>query len=161
MKILLTRHGETEENKQGILQGWLPGHLSKEGRRQARLLAEHLQNVKIDFIYTSDLLRCVETAKEIAKFHPNAKFIPEKLLRESFEDVWKRLRIFYKKITRKHQKDIILIVGHGGSMCLLQGIILHKSLEESLKLEKLKNTAVSEYSIDGKGNCKIVYQNNL
>ena len=31
MKIILTRHGETEENKKGIMQGHIPGTLSEEG----------------------------------------------------------------------------------------------------------------------------------
>jgi probable phosphoglycerate mutase len=82
VKILLTRHGETLENKKWILQGWRPGHLSKKGKEQAKLLADRLKDVKIDVIYTSDLKRCIDTAKVIAKYHKNAKFIEEKLIRE-------------------------------------------------------------------------------
>jgi len=191
MKLILTRHGETEENKKGILQGWLPGHLSFEGRKQAHLLAKQLSSVKIDYIYTSDLARCAETAKAIAKYHPKSKFVKDKLLREralgefqgkktgkadwealsgtlltnkpkngeSFEEVWKRMKEFYRKITKKHIDDAVLVVGHGGSICLLQGLVYGKNLSESMKLEKLKNTAISEFEIDKKGKYKIVCLN--
>ncbi|MFA6461573.1 MAG: histidine phosphatase family protein [Candidatus Woesearchaeota archaeon] len=82
MRLILTRHGETEENKAGIMQGWLPGKLTKLGQKQAQQLAQRLKWLKIDLIYTSDLARCVDTAKEIAKFHTNTKIIEEKRLRE-------------------------------------------------------------------------------
>lgn len=71
MKLIITRHGETEENKAGIIQGHLPGKLSVDGINQARKVALRLKGEKIDFIYSSDLARTSDTAKEIAKFHPN------------------------------------------------------------------------------------------
>jgi len=79
MKLIITRHGETEENKLGIFQGHLPGKLSSLGIEQAKKLAKRLKDEKIDFIYSSDLTRSSDTAKEIAKFHPNTpiKFVKE------------------------------------------------------------------------------------
>lgn len=71
MKLIITRHGETEENKAGIIQGYLPGHLSKTGIEQAKKVVLRLKDEKIDFIYSSDLDRAANTAKEIAKFHPD------------------------------------------------------------------------------------------
>lgn len=72
MRLIITRHGETEENREGILQGHLPGKLSLEGIEQAKKVALRLKDEKIDFIYSSDLTRSADTAKEIAKFHPYA-----------------------------------------------------------------------------------------
>lgn len=82
MKLIITRHGETEENKAGIVQGHLPGKLSILGINQAKKVALRLRDEKIDFIFSSDLARTSDTAKEIARFHPNVpiKFI--KNLRE-------------------------------------------------------------------------------
>ena len=79
MRLILTRHGETEENKIGIMQGHLPGKLSAEGIEQAQKLALRLKDEKIDFIYSSDLARASDTAKEIASFHPHApiKFVED------------------------------------------------------------------------------------
>lgn len=69
MRLILTRHGETEENIAGIMQGHLPGKLSKDGIEQAKKLALRLKNEKIDYIFSSDLARAADTAKEIAKYH--------------------------------------------------------------------------------------------
>ena len=79
MRLIITRHGETEENKLGIMQGRLPGKLSTLGIEQARKTAERLKGEKIDFIYSSDLTRASDTAKEIAKFHPHTpiEFVEE------------------------------------------------------------------------------------
>lgn len=82
MKLIITRHGETEENLAGIIQGHLPGTLSKEGIVQAKKVAQRLKDEKIDYIYSSDLARSSDTAKEIAKFHPKAPLVFVKELRE-------------------------------------------------------------------------------
>lgn len=82
MKLIIIRHGETEENVAGILQGHLPGKLSANGVKQVKKVALRLKNEKFDFIYSSDLERAANTAKEIAKYHPNTKIKFVKNLRE-------------------------------------------------------------------------------
>ncbi len=84
MKLIITRHGETIENKRGILQGHLHGTLSKKGIDQAKRVAERLKDEKIDAIYSSDLARAADTAKEIGKFHPKIKIKFVKELRERY-----------------------------------------------------------------------------
>lgn len=79
MKLIITRHGETEENRLGIMQGHLPGTLSKKGLLQAKELALKLKDEKIDVIYSSDLARALDTATEIKKFH---SLVPFKTVRE-------------------------------------------------------------------------------
>jgi len=82
MKLILVRHGETPENKKGILQGHLNSSLSKEGIKQAKKLSLRLKNEKIDKIFVSDLKRTVQTAKELIKYHPNTEVIYEQMIRE-------------------------------------------------------------------------------
>lgn len=82
MRLIITRHGETKENKIGLLQGHLQGRLSDAGKEQAHMVALRLKNKKIDFIYSSDLARASDTAHKIARFHPNAKIVLTKDLRE-------------------------------------------------------------------------------
>lgn len=84
MRLIITRHGETEENKQSIIQGHNPGKLSPEGIEQAKKVALRLKDETIDYIYSSDLARAADTAKEIAKFHTETpiKFTEE--LREIY-----------------------------------------------------------------------------
>jgi len=65
--ILLARHGETDWNAVGRWQGHTDRPLTEQGRRQAAALAERLANVEIDAVYSSDLLRAVETAEPVAR----------------------------------------------------------------------------------------------
>jgi probable phosphoglycerate mutase len=64
--VLLIRHA-TAEYKPGRLYGWTPGvHLSPHGRDEAKRLAERLEVVRLNAIYSSPLERCCETAEAIA-----------------------------------------------------------------------------------------------
>jgi len=69
MKLILVRHGQTEENKNHIWQGHLEGTLSKEGREQARKLANRLEKENILRIYCSDLRRTRNTIKPFLENH--------------------------------------------------------------------------------------------
>ena len=62
---LIVRHGETEWNAQGRIQGHTDISLSETGIQQARLLAERMGDVKLDVAYSSDLARSAETARQI------------------------------------------------------------------------------------------------
>lgn len=81
MNLILTRHGETEDNLKKIAQGWKDTILSKTGVEQAKKLAKRLKDEKIDVIYSSDLKRASKTAKEVNKYH-NKKIILDKRIRE-------------------------------------------------------------------------------
>jgi probable phosphomutase (TIGR03848 family) len=65
--LLLLRHAVTEHTG-ARLSGWMPGlHLSEEGQRQAKGLAERLGPVPVDALYASPLERCQETAAAVAE----------------------------------------------------------------------------------------------
>ena len=86
-KIFLIRHGETEWNRVGKLQGSSDIRLSPEGLHQAQLLAEHTPFHAVDAVYSSDLVRAVMTAKILAdKF--NLPIIKERGLRETSFGDW-------------------------------------------------------------------------
>lgn len=61
-QLLLVRHGETDWNRDGILQGQVDVPLNAMGRRQAHDLGVRLGDWKIDALYSSDLSRAAETA---------------------------------------------------------------------------------------------------
>lgn len=84
MKIIIIRHGETEENAAGIIQGQSHETLSKKGIEQAKKVGGKLRDEKIDVIYTSDLERAFNTAKEIHKHHPTIPLIERKEIREMY-----------------------------------------------------------------------------
>ncbi len=66
MKLLLVRHGESEWNAAGRLQGQADPPLSKLGRRQAAHVAARLVDEGVDAIVSSDLERAVDTAAALA-----------------------------------------------------------------------------------------------
>ena len=102
MILIITRHGQTEENKLGILQGHLPWKLSELWIEQAKKLALRLKDEEIDYIYSSDLTRSADTAKEIARYHTNAPIKFTKELRERFlwERQWKtKVELWFAKDT--------------------------------------------------------------
>ena len=69
MLLLLVRHGVTSMTGTR-LTGRLPGiHLSEEGVRQAKEVAERLANLPVKAVYSSPLERCQETAAPIAERH--------------------------------------------------------------------------------------------
>lgn len=82
IRLLLVRHGETEENAAGIVQGHLPGKLTERGRRQAELLAARLAAESIDALYTSDLARAAHTAAAIVRAAPKLHLQTDAALRE-------------------------------------------------------------------------------
>lgn len=68
-RIILARHGETDHNAEGLLQGQTDVALNEDGIDQARQLAERLAEEDIDAVYTSDLERAAKTAEIIAVEH--------------------------------------------------------------------------------------------
>lgn len=69
VEILLIRHGETEWNQQGKVQGFSDIELNPKGLKQAQLVADYLKDKKIDRVYSSPLKRAFKTAKLIAEKH--------------------------------------------------------------------------------------------
>ena len=65
--VCVARHGETDWNVAGILQGWLEVPLNDLGRRQAYELVAALQQAKFSVVCTSPLVRSRETAEIVAR----------------------------------------------------------------------------------------------
>ncbi len=63
--IYIVRHGETDHNLNGIIQGQTDVALNPKGTEQASLAGQKLRNVKFDAVYASDLTRAKRTAEII------------------------------------------------------------------------------------------------
>ena len=66
-RLFLVRHGETDYNKNGLLQGRsINADLNDTGRLQAEAVARYFADKQIDFLASSDLKRAVQTAEPVA-----------------------------------------------------------------------------------------------
>jgi len=140
--LLLVRHGETDWNAEGRLQGHTDRPLSDFGRRQARQLADELEGEEIEAIYSSDLARARETAEIVGeRLGLAVELDPD--LREKDWGNWEGLTAverdrveFVGESTEAHQERLlralrriserhpgegrVLVVTHGGSMRRVQ-----------------------------------------
>ncbi len=66
MRLILVRHGQSEGNAAGIIQGHSDFALTELGRIQAGVTAERLSREAVDRIASSPLLRAVQTAETVA-----------------------------------------------------------------------------------------------
>lgn len=67
MRLYLLRHGQTEWNIEGKIQGKTDIPLNETGLRQARCLAEGMREREISAVYSSPLLRAAQTAEILAE----------------------------------------------------------------------------------------------
>jgi len=68
-QILLVRHGTTEHNERDILQGHIDNPLNDRGQTEVNLLGDFLRDETIGKIYTSPLLRAMQTCDAINRYH--------------------------------------------------------------------------------------------
>lgn len=175
MKLFLVRHGETEDNKAGIVQGHKPGKLSRLGKQQAQKLGKRLQKNEFDMIYSSDLTRALQTSEYIRSFHLEVPFLQTQELREVNRGEWEgrlksdiRALIQQGKIppqpkkgetnnellTRAHNLLSFLVFKHPHDCILLVGhnrinkaIIAALTKQKQEDIEQLQNTSVCAFLI--------------
>ena len=140
-ELLLVRHGETDWNAAGRLQGHTDRPLSDYGREQARRLADELAGEELDAIYASDLARARETAEIVGETLrlpvvldadlrekdwgtweglTSTERLDIELVGESTEQHQERMLAALRRIAAKHPHGRVLVVTHGGSMRRVQ-----------------------------------------
>ena len=85
-KLCLVRHGETDWNAQGRIQGRTDIPLNENGRKQAQLCSKYFKDTEWDVIITSPLKRAKETAKIINEQLHVPIIEMEEFLERSFGD---------------------------------------------------------------------------
>lgn len=73
MKIYVVRHGETNGNLRGVMQGWTDEPLNDKGRALAIITAKALSDIRFDVAISSTLSRAYETAQIILRGNNNNK----------------------------------------------------------------------------------------
>lgn len=166
--IGLVRHGVTDWNLEGRMQGKNDIPLNAEGRKQAELLGKRLSGETWDRIYSSDMSRARETADIIGRYmgqtveHYDPRLAErtfgllegtteaERMEKwgpnwreidhqgESKEAVERRALDFLEEMDGKHPGQRILIVSHGAVI----GTLIDKLFPE-LGYQGLRNTCVN------------------
>ncbi|HSN97100.1 MAG TPA: histidine phosphatase family protein [Candidatus Nanopelagicales bacterium] len=94
MKLLLIRHGQTDDNHRQVFQGHAGRGLNDRGREQAALLAARLARapIHLDALYCSDLERARETADILGRALALTP-TPDEALREVNLGAWQGLSL--------------------------------------------------------------------
>jgi probable phosphoglycerate mutase len=160
-RILLVRHGETDWNAAGRIQGHSDTPLNAAGRLQARRAAQRLAREPIRALYSSDLARAFETATiigvplgltvvaspqlrerrygawegltspEIQARYPeqfaiwrarSTVFVPPQ--GETRNELLTRALAELQTIARRHVREMVVVVSHGGLCYVLINHIL-------------------------------------
>ena len=143
VKITVVRHGQTDWNKNKILQGWEQTVLNREGIASVCSIAEYLYGQEYDMILTSDLLRAQQTAKIFSEKlnlpiqyleHLRERYLGE--LQGTYEGYIqipnpvesdmeptllfvRRIISIFKRIAKGEWGSSILVITHGGPIKVL------------------------------------------
>ena len=115
MDVYLCRHGQTEWNLQGRLQGNLDSPLTYLGRQQAKQTVPQLQQLMPKRILCSDLGRCIDTAHIINR-KLSLPLTVTHLLRErcfgQLQGVFPEERsLLWEQYHHRHKKNSLNIIG--------------------------------------------------
>ena len=162
MELILSRHGETLENQQHILQGQLPGTLSPLGIAQAE--------ETIDNIVSSDLARSYNTALAVARKHGLTPH-PTPLLREmdwgiytgkrlddvdwtnlppsveSLDALFQRAIDFIDYLKKNFPGQRILAIGHGAFNRAIITYLNGKKAIDMIDLPIMENTSCLYFTL--------------
>lgn len=89
MRLVLIRHGETDWNVEGRYQGQEDPPLNEAGITQSHHLANELNNVGLEVLFSSPLKRSLQTAKIISD-HLNIPLILEPRFMEIHQGKWQK-----------------------------------------------------------------------
>lgn len=170
-KIYAIRHGLTDLNKKGLINGHTDSVLEPEGIEQARMAAQFLPET-IKHIYSSSLGRAKQTAEILNErlrapitLHDELKEVNFGVLEgtqfreefkrkhrtdsydwrpsgESFEDVKTRVLKFLREVASENGGGEALIVTHGGIIRLMHILEFGKPLEE------VSNASLHSFDLD-------------
>lgn len=157
MKITFFAHGTTTDNQDKRSSGWNDVELSELGIQQSKDLGPLTEHIKFDAIYTSDLVRAVDSARlswgDSYPTHQDDRLrecnygdlngekseivepVQEKSIDtpmpngESYENVKTRMQAFLDDLA-KTDYEHVGIVGHKATQFCLEVILKNKTWEE-------------------------------
>ncbi|MCO7176347.1 histidine phosphatase family protein [Sporolactobacillus kofuensis] len=172
--ICLVRHGETDWNALGKLQGREDIPLNERGRQQAQMVGEFLQSDKFAAVVTSPLKRAKQTADIVNHYLGNLPMIensdfiekaygeasgmtiPERDQHfpdgkipgmEPFDRIKKRVVRGLSTVKERFPDQSVLLVAHGGLINVILAILSNGKIGTGKT--KLYNTCISHIETTG------------
>jgi broad specificity phosphatase PhoE len=117
-RLFAVRHGITDWNALGRIQGHSQSELTDTGRKQAEAISDRLAGERIDAIYSSDLNRAMDTARAIARPHALAVHADARLREAAYGD-WEgrtmdELRLLYPETVTQWMTEPVAVAPTGG-----------------------------------------------
>jgi len=170
LRLILTRHGQTDANVNHRLQGQSDGQLNALGRQEAARLSKAL-----------NLVRARDTAATIAIHHglsvittplarewncgdwdgrPAEEFIeivrnltiPLSQLRppggETLIEVQERACSFVNDIAEKYPGKTVLLCSHGDFLRMVISVLMDKTIEEANSTYRMENASYSVFELE-------------
>ena len=165
-KIIYFVHGTTYDNASEKCSGWKQVELNELGKEQAKNLGNVTKDLRFDVIFTSDLIRAIDSAN-IA--WPDSEKIQDERLREcnygdydgesknlvvyeehietpfpngeSLKDVEKRIKSFIEDIKTKYSGKTVAIVAHRAPQLAIEVLSKNITWEEALNNDWRKKKA--------------------
>ncbi|WP_274401420.1 histidine phosphatase family protein [Sporolactobacillus sp. CQH2019] len=172
--ICLLRHGETEWNAAGRLQGREDIPLNAKGKEQAERVGQYLQRTEFAAVFTSPLARAKETARIVNGYigglpmfesgdftekdyglasgmtvQERDSHFPDGRIpgMEPFDQIEKRAMSGLEGIRRRFPDGLILLVAHGGLINTILALLSEGRIGTGKT--KLFNTCISHIISDG------------
>lgn len=177
-KLYIVRHGKTDWNDKGLLQGKTDIELNEEGNEQAKKIHDIIDIDNIDICICSPLKRTKKTAEIVVD--GRIPIVYDKLLLErdfgdyegkpinfelieqqwdyklndfsnnieSLKDCLKRARKFLNKINKKYNNKSILIVSHGSFIKALHFNLIGYDENTDFLSFNPKNAVIYEYILE-------------
>ena len=177
MVIYVVRHGETEKNKYGLIQGQTECDLSSSGVETAKELISVVNDINIDVVISSPLKRATDTAKIITegKYPIN---IDDRIIErdwglceganidevdtvkcwnffdntddnhiERVQDLLKRVSEFLEDIRHKYDGKDILVVTHSAILRAIHYCLHNIPEDGDMSKLEIPNLRIIEYEI--------------
>jgi len=141
-KLFLVRHGQSAGNAEGRFGGHSPTPLSTLGVKQAEAAAQALQKEGITTIYSSDLLRAMQTAEPLSRL-VDVPVVPTTAFRERNVGVLEGLTFDESKVA--YPDDFYALVNRNLNHVITNGESYRQLLERSTEeLWKILNSHIGE-----------------
>lgn len=181
MTLYIVRHGQTDWNLEGRIQGNTDNPLNETGFSQARTVGEQLGQVTLDHVYPSGLKRAIQTAEAIAG---NAPITPDPRLNErsrgiyegrigsevndefrprfraldddmdggeSLRSISERISEATREMAERHMGETVMVVGHSGVNPLVIAELIGLPPERAIAEIRQGNDEVYKLTVSPEG----------